>query len=141
MSRSDIRRKTISLDCDTIYFSDILRDFRSTPEDCGCSFYFHDQGNKVSIKVCNSLWSDADNGYIHSSSKPCYRNDRQGVVNKSLPSLPSTLSAHLLLHQPRTKHEHHRQHTREGGDIPIRQHGCLRLSVRVSAKERLQQSS
>lgn len=68
---------------------------------------------------------------------------RQGVVNKkSLPSPPSTaLTAHLLVHQLRTKHDHYCQHTGEGGDIPIRQHGCVRLSVWVSAQKRLQQSS
>ncbi|CAM9675491.1 unnamed protein product [Ascophyllum nodosum] len=35
MSPSEIRRKSISLDCDTIYFSDVLEDFRACPGDCG----------------------------------------------------------------------------------------------------------
>lgn len=48
MSTLEVGRKSISLDCDTIYFSDVLGDFRSCPRDCGCSFYFEDEGNKVS---------------------------------------------------------------------------------------------
>lgn len=47
MSSEEIRRKSISLDCDTIFFSDVLGDFRSCPSDYGSSFYFEDEGNKV----------------------------------------------------------------------------------------------
>lgn len=34
--------KTISLDCDTIYFSDVLSKFRALPDGVGCSMYFSD---------------------------------------------------------------------------------------------------
>lgn len=34
--------RTISLDSDTIYFSDVLADFRNLPENTGASFFFKD---------------------------------------------------------------------------------------------------
>ncbi|CAM9314502.1 unnamed protein product [Ectocarpus fasciculatus] len=46
MSPAEIRRKSISLDCDTIYFSDVLGSFRACASGCGSSFYFEDEGNK-----------------------------------------------------------------------------------------------
>ncbi|CAN0161738.1 unnamed protein product, partial [Ectocarpus sp. 13 AM-2016] len=46
MSFAEIRRKSISLDCDTIYFSDVLGCFRACPRGCGSSFYFEDEGDK-----------------------------------------------------------------------------------------------
>ena len=42
MTSDQLLKKTISLDCDTIYFSDILKDFRSLPPNTGASFYFND---------------------------------------------------------------------------------------------------
>ncbi|KAI3659729.1 hypothetical protein MP638_005203 [Amoeboaphelidium occidentale] len=48
MSAAEKQRKTISLDCDTIYFSDVLGDFRELPEGQGACFYFEDlQENPV----------------------------------------------------------------------------------------------
>lgn len=47
MSPEELRRKSISLDCDTIYFSDVLGDFRVCGREYGCSFYFEDGGDKV----------------------------------------------------------------------------------------------
>eukprot|EP00752_Nemacystus_decipiens_P003093 g2864.t1 len=46
MSPAEARRKSISLDCDTIYFSDVLESFRACESGCGASFYFEDEGNK-----------------------------------------------------------------------------------------------
>lgn len=45
MTENEIRRKTISLDCDTIYFSDVLGRFRQLRFDEGCCFNFIDEGN------------------------------------------------------------------------------------------------
>lgn len=42
MTDVQLARKTISLDCDTIYFSDALTPFRALPADSGCSLYFED---------------------------------------------------------------------------------------------------
>jgi hypothetical protein len=39
-------RRTISLDCDTIYFADILDRVRKMPEGHGACFYFEDTGNQ-----------------------------------------------------------------------------------------------
>ena len=47
MSSAELRRKSISLDCDTIYFSDVLGSFRACESGCGSSFYFEDEGDKV----------------------------------------------------------------------------------------------
>ncbi|CAF1269671.1 unnamed protein product [Didymodactylos carnosus] len=44
MDSVDLSRKTISLDCDTIYFSDILGTFRAS--ESSCCFYFEDRGTK-----------------------------------------------------------------------------------------------
>jgi NDP-sugar pyrophosphorylase family protein len=46
MSASQLDRRTISLDCDTIYFSDALTPFRSLPPGCGCSLFFYDSGSE-----------------------------------------------------------------------------------------------
>eukprot|EP00903_Cladosiphon_okamuranus_P016587 g15301.t1 len=46
MSSAEVRRKSISLDCDTIYFSDVLGSFRACESGCGSSFYFEDEGEK-----------------------------------------------------------------------------------------------
>ena len=46
MSAQDLGRRTVSLDCDTIYWNDILGDVRKMPDGyCGC-FYFADDGDK-----------------------------------------------------------------------------------------------
>lgn len=42
MTKSQLARRTISLDCDTIYFSDVLASFRNLPSNTGCSLYFED---------------------------------------------------------------------------------------------------
>lgn len=46
MPASYRRRKTISLDCDTIYFHDILTKVRQLPSGHGGCFYFEDEGNQ-----------------------------------------------------------------------------------------------
>jgi capsule biosynthesis phosphatase len=46
MTKEEKMRKTISLDCDTIYFDDILTKFRNTPDGEGVCFFFHDEGDK-----------------------------------------------------------------------------------------------
>lgn len=51
MSSAEVRRKSISLDCDTIYFSDVLGSFRACASGCGSSFYFEDEGDKVAITI------------------------------------------------------------------------------------------
>lgn len=42
MSQPELAKRTISLDCDTIYFSDILTQFRNLPDGRGASFCFED---------------------------------------------------------------------------------------------------
>jgi hypothetical protein len=46
MSKDHLDRKTVSLDCDTIYWSDVLADVRKMPSGHGGCFYFLDQGSK-----------------------------------------------------------------------------------------------
>lgn len=45
MSITDLEKPTISLDCDTIYFCDVLKDFRELKPGQGCCFHFEDTGN------------------------------------------------------------------------------------------------
>lgn len=43
----DLEKRTISLDCDAIYYYDILGEFRKLPANKGCCFYFNDSGEKA----------------------------------------------------------------------------------------------
>jgi len=43
MESERLANRTISLDCDTIYFSDILASFRALPPSTGACFYFRDE--------------------------------------------------------------------------------------------------
>jgi len=44
MSTAELSRRTLCLDCDTIYFSNILQMFRDAPEGSGMCAYFVDRG-------------------------------------------------------------------------------------------------
>ena len=46
MEEERLTKKTISLDCDTIYFKTIIDEFRQLPAHVNASFYFEDQGDK-----------------------------------------------------------------------------------------------
>ncbi|KAM4060135.1 mobA-like NTP transferase domain-containing protein [Hirsutella rhossiliensis] len=46
MSRENLQQKTVSLDCDTIYWADILAQVRGLPVDHGACFHFPDDGDK-----------------------------------------------------------------------------------------------
>lgn len=76
MSSAELARATISLDCDTFYFSDILLMFRSLPHGQGASFYFKDiqsvprfsyirqneDGRVVEVKEKKRISNDANTG-------------------------------------------------------------------------------
>lgn len=44
MSAAELTRKTICLDCDNLYFSDVLGVYRRLPKEVGACFYFIDEG-------------------------------------------------------------------------------------------------
>ena len=44
MSPAELSRKTICLDCDNLYFSDVLGGFRDVPRTSGACFFFTDEG-------------------------------------------------------------------------------------------------
>jgi len=46
MTKEHLSRKTVSLDCDTIYWADVLADIRKMPKGHGGCFYFPDDGDK-----------------------------------------------------------------------------------------------
>ncbi|KXH49989.1 capsule biosynthesis phosphatase [Colletotrichum salicis] len=46
MTKKHLERKTVSLDCDTIYWADVLQDIRNMPKGHGGCFYFPDIGDK-----------------------------------------------------------------------------------------------
>lgn len=46
MTNDRLKCKTISLDCDTIYFKSIIDEFRQLPAHLNASFYFEDDGEK-----------------------------------------------------------------------------------------------
>ena len=47
MSETELNRRVVCLDCDTLYFSDVLGQFRSLPKENGACFYFVDQGSRA----------------------------------------------------------------------------------------------
>ena len=46
MPKEHLKRKTVSLDCDTIYWADVLQNIRDMPKGHGGCFYFRDDGDK-----------------------------------------------------------------------------------------------
>mmetsp|Transcript_36127 Transcript_36127/g.84397 ORF Transcript_36127/g.84397 Transcript_36127/m.84397 type:complete len:805 (-) Transcript_36127:85-2499(-) len=44
MSAAELNRKTVCLDCDNLYFSDVLGMYRRLPKEAGACFYFVDEG-------------------------------------------------------------------------------------------------
>jgi capsule biosynthesis phosphatase len=46
MTKDRLGRKTISLDCDTIYLKPIIEEFRLLPDNMNASFFFEDHGGK-----------------------------------------------------------------------------------------------
>ncbi|KAJ3219085.1 hypothetical protein HDU67_002741 [Dinochytrium kinnereticum] len=84
MSAEERLRKTVSIDCDTIYFCDVLSRVRSLPHATSATVYFHDDGdapvysyvelNKegyiVAIKEKTAISRNANTGaYVFSSAQ------------------------------------------------------------------------
>ena len=46
MTKKHLDRRTVSLDCDTLYWFDILSAIRNMPSNYGGCFYFPDDGDK-----------------------------------------------------------------------------------------------
>ena len=46
MNEDQLQRRTVSLDCDTIYWADVLHMIRELPAAHGGCFYSPDEGNK-----------------------------------------------------------------------------------------------
>jgi hypothetical protein len=46
MTKKHLQRRTVSLDCDTIYWGDVLGQIRKMPKGHGGCFYFVDDGIK-----------------------------------------------------------------------------------------------
>jgi len=47
MSETELNRRVVCLDCDTLYFSDVLGLFRALPKEQGACFYFVDRGSRA----------------------------------------------------------------------------------------------
>ena len=47
MSETELNRRVVCLDCDTLYFSDVLGLFRALPKEQGACFYFVDRGTRA----------------------------------------------------------------------------------------------
>ena len=60
MSAAELSRRTLCLDCDTLYFSDVLSMYRTAPSGTGMCAYFIDQGTAA---LYSYLQLDAD-GYV-----------------------------------------------------------------------------
>ncbi|KAE8451412.1 hypothetical protein EG329_004041 [Mollisiaceae sp. DMI_Dod_QoI] len=62
MNSEHLKRRTISLDCDTIYWADILTHVRNLPLAHGAVFYFPDEGHKPIFSYIKT--DDEKNGLI-----------------------------------------------------------------------------
>lgn len=60
MSAEHLKRRTVSLDCDTIYWADVLQHIRDMPDDHGGCFYFPDDGDKP---IFSYIQTDPDAKY------------------------------------------------------------------------------
>ncbi|KAF4509345.1 hypothetical protein G6O67_003523 [Ophiocordyceps sinensis] len=58
MAEEHLRRKTISLDCDTIYWVDVLGQVRHASPGHGACFYFHDDGDEPVFSYIKTHWRD-----------------------------------------------------------------------------------
>lgn len=56
MAEEHLRRKTISLDCDTIYWVDVLGQVRHASPGHGACFYFHDDGDEPVFSYIKTHW-------------------------------------------------------------------------------------
>lgn len=61
MGAEHLKRRTVSLDCDTIYFSDILSQVRALPDGHGACFYFEDHGT---APIFSYIQTD-EHGLVH----------------------------------------------------------------------------
>ncbi|KAH8819501.1 capsule biosynthesis phosphatase [Xylogone sp. PMI_703] len=59
MSQDHLRRRTVSLDCDTIYWADVLQNIRDMPYGHGACFYFPDDGDKP---IFSYIQTEMNNG-------------------------------------------------------------------------------
>lgn len=143
MSPAEVRRKSISLDCDTIYFSDVLGSFRAVPSGCGSSFYFEDEGDKVmttNMAISNQidtfvvfplcshellpqelLWACAricTTGWKIRLQQPltCF----QLIASSSASRRRPRAKAYLLVHRLRARHGQDCRHSGERGHISTR---------------------
>lgn len=102
MSVEELNRPTISLDCDTIYFTDILQSFRSLDADEGCCFYFNDHGDQPifsyiemnaathrieSIKEKCAISQHANTGAYGFGNAVSLRKHLQAILVKDVPEI------------------------------------------------------
>jgi dTDP-glucose pyrophosphorylase len=66
MNEEQMGRKTISLDCDMIYFEDVLKRVRELPEDAGACVYFEDTGKD---EIFSYIKLDADSRILEIKEK------------------------------------------------------------------------
>lgn len=93
MNAEYVQRPTISLDCDTLYFSDVLASFRGLSEGQGCCCYFDDKGNApifsyISFDSKNRIHDIAEKVAIsHHANTGAYGFGSASVLNKYLESV------------------------------------------------------
>lgn len=65
MPRECLYNRTVSLDCDTIYFADIISRIRKLPPQHGACFYFPDSGTEPLFSYIKTEEDDRGRELIH----------------------------------------------------------------------------
>lgn len=112
MNSNELARGTISLDCDTLYFSDILSMFRTLPPHHGASFFFQDvqsvprysyikqtlEGRVVEVKEKERISNDANTGAYGFSSAHDLSLALEKVLAKPLPQIGEYYISSVMQH-------------------------------------------
>lgn len=94
MTADRLSRKTLSLDCDTLYFSNVLAAFRELPAGVSTSFYFIDKGDKP---IFSYLQLDSDGTITDIREKvPISKNANTGGYAFSSGTLLRKYCMHVL---------------------------------------------
>jgi NDP-sugar pyrophosphorylase family protein len=101
MPSSHLSRKTVSLDCDTIYFADILDRVRKMPKGYGACFYFEDTGNQPIFSYIRTKTDQSKIEVIHEIKEKMAISNKANSGAYVFPSasILSTAAANLLDHQ------------------------------------------
>lgn len=119
MTPAELARKTICLDCDNLYFSDVLGDFRTLPKGQGACFYFIDTGTAALYSYLQTQSHGKDQVVIHVAEKVAI-SDRAncGAYGFASGSLLHKFSQACSAACPSAAHSRHPEHLQRPSQCP-----------------------